>query len=65
MFRYWCYVAGAYTGSSIWLYDNDGEGIRSREHLKNVLNKWADSKTTSSETYEGLKVFVVPADVHS
>jgi hypothetical protein len=58
LFRYYCYAVGKYNGSSIWLYDNDGSGIRDRNHLKNALNKW------DNEDYEGLKVFVVPADVH-
>ena len=38
--RYPCYCIGQYRGSSVWLYDNDGEGIRDPGHLKDVLNKW-------------------------
>jgi hypothetical protein len=64
MFRYYCSVAGQYQGSSIFLYDQDGEGIRDRKHLENVLNKWADTGIKSAEEYKNLEVFVVPADVH-
>ena len=58
MARHYMYRAGQYGGPSVFLYDNDGEGIRSRRHLANVLNKW------SSKEYKKLDVFVVPADVH-
>lgn len=57
MARYWMYRAGSYKGSAIYLYDSDGEGIRTREHLKNVLNQW--DKPTN-----GFKVYVTPFDVH-
>ena len=40
------------------MYDSDGEGIKSRDHLNNVLTKWGNIKPTDE------KVFVVPADVH-
>jgi len=56
--RHYFYCIGQYEGPSIFLYDNDGVGIRTREHLKNVLNKWDDEK------YKGLDIWVVPADVH-
>jgi len=49
---------GAYVGPSVYLYDNDGEGIRTPKHLNNVLNKWG------ADEYKDLDVFVVPADVH-
>lgn len=39
-FRYACYCLGQYSGPEIWIYDNDGEGIRDTKHLLNVLNKW-------------------------
>jgi len=58
MFRFSCYQIGRHRGSSVWLYDNDGEGITDPEHLKNVLKKWND------KSYRGLKIYVVPADVH-
>jgi len=53
-FRYVCNCIGSYSGESVWLYDNDGSGIRDEGHLKDVLTKWN----------EGKKVYVVPADVH-
>ena len=49
---------GDYRGAGVWMYDSDGEGIKSRSHLNNVLNKW-DAKNLQDQ-----KVFVVPADVH-
>lgn len=57
-FRSWCYIIGQYNGSSVWLYDNDGCGIRCVETLGRVLNKW------DSDEYKDLNVYVVPADVH-
>jgi len=39
-FRYACYCIGQYAGPHIWLYDQDGEGIRDTHHLMNVLEKW-------------------------
>ena len=56
--RYYFYCVGQYKGPSVFLYDNDGEGIVTHEHLKNVLNKWNDEK------YKDLDIWVVPADVH-
>jgi len=50
--------AGDYYGESVWLYDGDGEGIKDREHLDNVLNKWGNKH------YKDLNVYIVPADVH-
>ena len=49
---------GDYYGNNVWLYDGDGEGIKDREHLDNVLKKWDD------KNLQDQKVFVVPADVH-
>jgi len=51
-------AVGDYCGESVWLYDQDGEGIKDREHLNHVLNKWDDPKLKK------LTTFVVPADVH-
>jgi len=50
---------GDYRGESVWLYDHDGEGIKDRRHLNNVLNKWGNERE-----YMDKKVYVVPADVH-
>ena len=56
--RYYFLCVGRYEGPDVFLYDDDGEGIRTHEHLKNVLNKWDDEK------YKDLDIWVVPADVH-
>ena len=69
MFKYYCNCLGQYKGSSIWLYDNDSEGIRNSKHLKNVLNKWeciygTKEKKGEKNPYKKLKVFVVPCDCH-
>ena len=61
--RYQFQCIGQSGGSGIWLYDNDGSGIRTRHHLDNALTKWPDLDYTSEE-YKGLDVWVVPADVH-
>ena len=59
MFRYYCHCLGEYEGTNVYLYDNDGSGIRSNKNLKNVLNKWG------ADEYKNLKVFILPIDVHS
>ena len=53
---------GDYQGESVWLYDNDGEGIKDRDHLNNALSKWKDHDF--HKDYKDKKVYVVPADVH-
>ena len=65
-FRYPCYLLGQYDGSEIWLYDHDGSGIREDGHLKNTLEKWKClyEDAGSPNPYQGLNVYVVPADVH-
>ena len=63
MFRYYCNCMGAYRGHSIWLYDNDGEGITTKRHLNDVLSKW-EGRGGASKEYKDKKVWVVPADVH-
>ena len=66
LFRYHCHCAGQYEGSEIYLYDNDGGGIRTPKHLENVLNKWEclHGYEGKKNPYEGLGIYVVPADVH-
>jgi len=74
MFRYTCDSIG-YSHYDVWLYDQDGEHIRTPHHLKNVLTKWACLKKKDDEDdkpglpqpdpdYDGLDIWVVPADVH-
>ena len=58
MFKYYCNCLGQYRGHSIFVYDNDGEGIRNYQHLKDVLNKWG------AKEYKGLKCYVIPCDCH-
>ena len=60
--QYHYHSVGEYYGSSVWLYDNDAEGIKDRGHLNNVLSKWRDSDFYKK--YKDKKVYVVPADVH-
>ena len=54
MFKYFCHCVGQYRGSDIFLYNDDGEGIRNSDMLKKVLTEWN----------KGQKVWVIPADVH-
>jgi len=64
-FKYQCYSVGQYEGPSVWLYDQDGEGITSYRHLHNVLNKWAcNNNGKPSPEYKDKDLYVVPADVH-
>lgn len=64
-FKFRCNQAGAYIGPCVRLYDQDGEGIRERKHLQNVLNKWACNNSGKPDPeLEGLNLYIVPADVH-
>jgi len=65
-FRHNCYRAGMYRGYLIWLYDDDGEGIRTPKHLKRVLEKWKSiyEDKGKENPYKDLDIWVVPADVH-
>ncbi len=49
---------GQYAGSSIYLYDDDGEGIQEPTHPKNVLEKWPCLNVSE---YDDLTVYVVSA----
>jgi len=59
--RFQFYEIGTHRGPTIWLYDNDREGIRTKNHLKNVLAKWPDQNRNE---YKDLEVWVIPADMH-
>lgn len=59
-FLYECYCLGMRVGYKVYLYDNDGEGVKDYKTLYNVLHKGEDNKV-----YKDLDVWVVPADVHS
>jgi hypothetical protein len=39
-YKYAFNKVGEYRGSSVYLYDQDGQGILTREHLDQVLNHW-------------------------
>lgn len=56
--RYAMYCCGEYRGSSIWLYDGDGNGIRNESDLKHTLTLGATERSSKP------KMWVVPADVH-
>jgi len=66
LFKYRCWNIGDYSGRSIWLYNDDGEGIRNNEMLKDVLEKWKGFYESEGKINpnKDLKVFVVPVDVH-
>jgi hypothetical protein len=61
-FRYRCHQVGMYKGNSVWLYDDDDEGIRDSAHLQAALNKWPESRHIVRDDAEA--VWVVTADVH-
>ena len=63
MWRYRCHCIHSFAGPNCWLYDNDGEAIVTKDHLKNVLNKW-ECLSEEHRLNQNLKIFVVPADVH-
>jgi len=64
--RWNCYLLGENRGPFTYLYDNDGEGIKSPSHLKDVLNKWKSiyEGKGKSNPYKDKKIWVVPADMH-
>lgn len=66
MVRHYLRKLGEYIGTSIWLYSDDGEGIRSKEQLNNVLNKYKcyyEDRGEPNPNKDNI-VWVVPADVH-
>jgi len=62
-FRYFCHVIGEYKGPSIWLYDDDGEGIRDPSHLRNVMTRW-ETLYKDENPLKNKKIYVIPVDVH-
>ena len=66
LFRCYCHHAGQYKGSSVWLYDNDGDGIRTEKEMNDTLGKYACLYEDKGEKnpYANDTVWVVPADVH-
>ena len=57
-------LAGQYKGHTIWLYDNECEGILSEDDLKNVLNKYECLYKNKKNPLEDQKIWVVTANVH-
>lgn len=66
MIKYRFHCLGAYRGANIFLYDQDGEGIRDPKHLENILKKWSCiyEKEGKQNPYQDKKLYVIPADVH-
>lgn len=66
MIKHFMYHAGEYIGPSIYLYDDNGSGIKTPEHLSGVLSKWKClyEDQGKENPYKDLDIFVVPADVH-
>jgi len=64
LFRHRCWEAGQYKGHTIFLYDNDAEGIRERGHLKDALEKWPDLREEHRKHFKDLLVWLVLADTH-
>ncbi len=58
--KFACHQLGQTRGPSVFLYDQDGEGITDEEHLLSVLNRWKNV----SDRYLHKRLFVVPIDVH-
>jgi hypothetical protein len=58
--------AGQYKGHGIFVYNNDGEGIRDPKHLHRALTKWTClyEDRGKPNPYAGMDVWVVPSDVH-
>lgn len=64
--RFLGYSIGRYKGPDIYIYDNDGEGIRHPEHLRNAIEKWPDlCGETRKRLNEAGEVWVVQADAHA
>ena len=66
LFRYYCNHVGQYEGTSIWLYNNDSEGIQTEKELNDTLGKYASiyDDNGKKNPYADDTVWVVPADVH-
>jgi hypothetical protein len=66
MFDYNCHLVGAYEGFPVSLYDDDGEGITTPEHLNDALSKWKclyEDKGVPNP-HKDDDIWVVEADVH-
>ncbi len=64
MFQLYCNALGQYRGSEVYLYDFEGEGIKTKQGLQNALNKYSSLYKEKENPYKNKKVYVVPADAH-
>ncbi|MDQ3848201.1 MAG: hypothetical protein M3261_04500 [Thermoproteota archaeon] len=66
LFRYSCLVIGRMPGPDVFLYDNEAEGICTKEHLEHVLNKWPDVDDNLGEQYplQNVDVWIVSGYTH-
>jgi hypothetical protein len=59
---------GAYDGSNVFLYDNEGSGIRTPDDLESVLTKYRciyeEGNPPKPNPYKDDLIWVCPADVH-
>jgi hypothetical protein len=56
---------GESVGPSTYLYDQDGQGIQTRDHLDQVLNHWDGLYDSLDENpLMEQELYVVPADAH-
>ena len=62
-FKYHALCLGEEKGWGVWVFDEDGNGIKSLEHLKNVIEKWK-SVLGEENPYKDKEVWIVPVDVH-
>lgn len=65
MLRHYIGQVGAHKSSYIYLYDDDGEGCRRPDHVRNAVNQWPDLDAKQRERFAGLRVFIALADAHS
>jgi len=66
MVRYYMRQVGEYRGPAVWLYDDEGEGIRTAKNLKNTLDKYAClyEERGLPNPKAAMDVWIVPADTH-
>lgn len=62
--RYAAILIGQRQGPAIYLYDHEGEGIRTPKHLKNALTKWACNykKCPELNPYQNNQAWVVSTE---
>jgi hypothetical protein len=56
--RHHMHNAGTFRGPHIWIYNEHGEGIRSK------FDMWGLTHNYGNPTPAGKKLWVIPADVH-